>query len=282
MNPLVVWAKAREELRRKKEAGGLPPWTADPVLRQFRFCNVQREDDKVTKWIAANWRKPNVVDPDLWFAMVVARHVNLPETMKAIGYPVPWRPAKFIKIVRGRKAQGLVAYNAAYMIRAGKGGHDKAQYLAEQVFNPLWKKRKSMRPQPGETLESYHARLSKEFGLGSFMAGQVVSDLAYAPPLNTASDWMEFAASGPGSRRGLNRVLGRPLKAPWKEHEWREELRKLREQIKPEFEAAGLVWCHARDTQNQLCETDKYLRFLSGEGRPKQRYKGGEPSVFNS
>jgi len=281
MNPLVEWAKAREELRIKKESGAPPPWTDNPVLRQFRFTNVRREDDKVTKWIAGNWRTPNQDDPDLWFAMVVARHVNLPETMQELGYPVPWKPAKFIKVVRGRKARGLTAYNAAYMIRAGKGGNDKAQYLAEKVFGPLWKKRKKLRPVVGETLENYHTRLAQEFGLGSFISGQVLSDLAYVEPLRNASDWEDFAASGPGSRRGLNRLLGRPLKAPWKESLWREEFRKFREQLKPEFEAAGVVWSHARDFQNALCETDKYLRFLSGDGRPKQKYKGGELSVFN-
>ena len=31
-------------------------------------------------------------DRDLWFAMVIARFVNLPDTLAALGYPVPWDP----------------------------------------------------------------------------------------------------------------------------------------------------------------------------------------------
>src|SRR4249919_3123124 len=74
----------------RKEAEDKPPWTDDPILRDYRFCNIYREDDKVTVWIRENWRKPNSDDPDLWFAMCVARLFNLPTTLEAIGYPVPF------------------------------------------------------------------------------------------------------------------------------------------------------------------------------------------------
>jgi hypothetical protein len=68
--------------------------------------------------------------------------------------------------------------------------------------------RKNMRPQTGDTLESTTTADGFD-GLGSFIAAQVVADLKYIEPLNKRFDWQTFAASGPGSRRGLNRVARR-------------------------------------------------------------------------
>jgi hypothetical protein len=109
-------------------------------------------------------------------------------------------------------------------------------------------------------------------GLGSFMAAQIVADMKYVEPLRRANDWMTFAASGPGSKRGLNRVLGRPLQTSWDEHGWRVKLRELHEDIKPKLEGVGLGDLHAQDLQNCLCEFDKYLRAKLGEGHPKTRF----------
>ena len=105
------------------------------------------------------------------------------------------------------------------------------------------------------------------------MAAQVVADIKYAAPLLNAPDWWTFAASGPGSRRGLNRVLGRPVDAKWDEYRWRAELRRLHEEIAPELERAGIGRLSAQDVQNCLCELDKYLRVKLGEGKPKQRFR---------
>lgn len=270
----VSFIKEREHVRVLKEAGQPQPWTADPILAAHRFCNIQREDDKVTRWVAARWRKPNESDPDVWFAMAVARHINLPETLGPMGYPVPWNPEAFLWAVRMRREYGFSAYNAAYMIRASRGPEweDKAAYLAKAVLSNLWEKREELRPIAGDTLEAFHTRLQAQFGLGSFMAAQVVADTKYVGPLTAASDWWDFAASGPGSRRGLNRLLGRDVKSPWKEAEWRDELRKLREQLRPRLQLEGLPNLHAQDVQNCLCELDKYMRAYVGEGRPKQRY----------
>lgn len=281
MSPLEIFLKfvqEREHIRVQKEAGMPPPWTTDEILRTWRFCNIQREDDKVTRWVTKNWRTPHADDPDVWFAMAVARHVNLPDTLQQVGYPVPWNAKKFIKAIRTRKEQDLVAYNAAYMIRASsaKDWEDKAAYLAKAVLGELWKNRKNVRPAEGDTLEAFHGRLQASFGLGSFMAAQVVADVKYVGPLIKATDWWDFAASGPGSRRGLNRLLGRPPSQPWKEALWREELKKVRtEWAREAFAIRGLPRLHAQDFQNCLCEFSKYMKAYTGEGRPKQRYTPG-------
>jgi hypothetical protein len=252
-------------------------WTADPILQQYRFCNVYRELDRVTVWVRENWREPHCDDPDLWFAMLVARFVNWPETLEQLGYPVPWNPIRFLTTMALRKRNKVKSYGGAYMIRADSGtpGRGTAEYQEAAMFTPFWGQRESLRPKGGDTLNSYHMLLGQLYGLGSFMAAQIVADLMYAPSLLKAEDWWTFAASGPGSRRGLNRVLGRPVKSPWAEEEWRMELGRLRDWFNERWPfdiGGGVDVLHAQDVQNVLCEFDKYERVRLGEGRPRARF----------
>jgi hypothetical protein len=274
---LLYWVTEREAIRRRRAAGEPPPWTDDPILREWSFCSVRREDDRVTRWIKDNWREPHKADPDLWFAMVVARFVNWPDTLAEIGYPVPWDHERFLAVMAVRKGRGEKVYGAAYMIHADNrrqnAEKDTATYQAKEVFRPLWRSREWMRPKVGDKLANYHTRLSDFHGLGNgFMSAQVIADLKYVEPLRSASDWMTFAASGPGSRRGLNRVLGRPLDAPWNEREWRAALHRLHEAVTPELERAGIENLHAADFQSALCELDKFERVRLGEGKPRRRF----------
>lgn len=272
---LVKFIQERECIRLKKEAGEPLPWTDDPVLGSYRFTNVNREHDRVTQWIAEHWRTPHAEDPDLWFAMTAARHVNLPSTLVGMGYPVPWEPEAFIYAIRARMMQRMPAYNVAYMIRAAKGAgwSDKAEYLAKAVLGPLWERREELRPRAGEWLEDFYSRLLGAYGIGTFIAAQVVADVKYVPPLVFASDWAMFVAPGPGSRRGLNWVLGREPSAPWKDADWKEAFKVLYvKELLPLMDDGELPWLDAQNVQNCLCEFSKYMKAYTGQGRPKQRY----------
>lgn len=270
---LVHFVLERERVRRKKEAGDPLPWTDDPILAKFRFCNVHRENDRVTRWIHTNWLEPNTFDPDVWFAMAVARHVNLPQTLAAIGYPVPWNPERFIGAIQGLRDLKLPAYNAAYMIRAarGKDWGDKAEYLAKCVLGPMWEKRGEICPKEGDTLAAFNQRLLAQYGVAGFMSGQIIADTKHAFVLSAAEDWWTFAVSGPGSRRGLNRLLGRDKGARWKEEAWHAELLALLSHLMTDVEVE-VQEIDAQNCQNCLCEVDKYMRSFYEEGRPKQRY----------
>lgn len=270
---LVYFVVERESVRVKKELGfPQASWTKDEILQTYRFCNVRREDDRVTRWIADNWRTPHAYDPDLWAAMVIARLVNYPDSLAEIGYPVPWRHARFLRVLNARRAAQKTFLGVAY--RTGRGG-PKSELFAD-MMDTMWNQRKTMRPTLADTLCSYHMTLGACYGLGSFLAAQVVADLKYVWPLRGAKDWMTFAASGPGSRRGLNRLLDSPVDLRWSEDNWRFRLADLKARLNN-----TLRWdkpLHAQDVQNCLCEFDKYERVRTGEGRPKQRFRphGGE------
>jgi hypothetical protein len=115
----------------------------------------------------------------------------------------------------------------------------------------------------------------KFYGMGSFLAAQVVADVKYTPLLAGATDWHIWAAPGPGSQRGLNRLVGREVTAPWKAAaEWLGYLHLVRSELNTCLPAKWEPF-HAQDVQNCLCEFDKYTRAKNGEGRPKQLYAGG-------
>jgi len=262
---LLQFIAEREAVRQRRASGDPPPWTEDKILGDWSFCNVKRECDRVTCWISDNWREPHADDPDLWFAMAVARLVNWPPSLAEIDWPAPFDRDRFVTKLRERAERCEKVWGDAYTINAGAKGVSKADHIAN-ILEKLWAARDRLRPRPGEGLVEFHNRLKERDGLSDFYAAQIVADVKYAQLLD-ASDWMTFAASGPGSRRGLNRVMGRDKDAPWKEENWRIELRNLHRAIKPELERLGLGDLHAQDLQNCLCEFDKYERVRGVVGK---------------
>lgn len=264
---LIAFIVERERVRVKKEAGEPWPWTHDPILQAYRFCNVRRNDDKETRLIHANWLHPFAEHEDVWFAMAVARLVNWWPTLSELGSPLPWNPRNFVKRMDARRARGEKVFTGAYMVRADAViGGTKAAYLAEYVIAPMWGARSAVRPRNGDTLEAFHRRLTQWRDMGSFMAAQVVADVKYAEPgpLYHAEDFWTWAASGPGSRRGLNRVLGRAVDAPWKEQDWRKAFEALRAEVVPSLiKNTDVGELTGQDLQNCLCEYSKYTRGCS-------------------
>jgi hypothetical protein len=272
---IFAFAHERYQIYLRRQEGAKPPWTKDPILRDYRFCNLYREDDKVTVWIRENWREPNTDDPDLWFAMCLARFFNEPATLKIIGYPVPFDAVANAKMARRLlrwEQAGNKVFNGAYIVSTNGLPMKKVAYVWQNLQD-MWRAKNRLRPTEDDTLNSYHINLGQMQGLGSFMTAQVIADIKYHYPLNKAKDWQTFAASGPGSRKGLNYILGRDKKSNWVEDDWRLQLTRLREKLLPKFERMNMPIPHAQDVQNLLCEYSKYHRSIHEGQMPKQRYR---------
>jgi hypothetical protein len=270
----LYFAAEREQIRIKKERGDPAPWTDDPVMRAGSFCNVERERDRVTVWIREHWRDPYRDNPDVWFLMTFARLINAPEVLGAIALPLPWDCGRTVAEMAARKAQGLSLERAAYMIPAGPRGKPKYRHLAETLFDPLWAAREHVRPRSGNDLcQAFYERLLAFDGLGTFLAAQIVADVKYTPGLSETADWWTFVASGPGSRRGLNVVMGRDPEATWAEHTWRAAFDRFSAEIEPGLAELGLR-LHAQDRQNLLCETFKLWRARTTGQMPRRKYAG--------
>lgn len=231
----------RENIRLRKEVGDPRPWTTDPILAAKSFCNVRREDDRGTKWLATNWQEPHKDDPDFWFAAAVYRRgCNKERTAEAIGYPVPWDQTAGDRYEAAVTEHG---YSKAYLLVVG--GASKGMTLQHAirtlVLDGLWKNRDYYRPVKGDTLAGFTRRLSKQENpllrmssnsIGSFVAAQITADVKFTPAVRGASDFNSFALPGPGSTRGLNRVFEFPLEtkysSPVQEREWLGMLHSIR------------------------------------------------------
>lgn len=286
-NRLVEWAVAREALRLKKEEGGMPPWSDDPILNEYRFCNVRRRDDRVSKWLIENVLCYYGEDIDLWTFLqwtALCRWINWPPTLKAIMELelVTYDEIDFSAIgtlIDERREGGNKAWTGAYMVRApsargGYPGYGKSRFVTEVVveqgLNSVKDQLYAM-VHCGMLAHVYNVLCSVP-NWGSFMSGQVVADWSYTPLLDQARDLYSWAPFGPGSRRGYNRMLGLPLKHPApSEDVWCEQLMEWRADILLALGGKHETFT-LHDVQNCLCELDKYERVRLGEGRPRSRY----------
>lgn len=274
LKEFIDFVTERWAIHERRLDGQPAPWTKDPILQRYRFCNVRREDDRVTKWIHNTWLKPIEANlPLSIFNMCIARLVNWPPSLTLIGVTKQWRLEHFTEAMEVAKRVNGKAFTSAYMIHADSS-HDgtKAQYLAECVLTPIWEGRKRLSSAlMGGGLLGLHRALMTYRDMGSFMAAQVVADVKWTPTGSEAADWESFAAPGPGSKRGLNRIMGRELNAPWDDVGWHNALLELRGKALPKLPKA-LRSLDAQNLQNCLCEVDKYLRVKNGEGRPRQNF----------
>ena len=44
-----AFMREREAIRLRRLEGAPPPWTEDPILREFSFTNIKREHDKTSR-----------------------------------------------------------------------------------------------------------------------------------------------------------------------------------------------------------------------------------------
>ena len=266
---LMYWIVERHNIFLRKEAGETPPWTNDPELNNYRYCNPYRENDKVTRWIFTNWLYPHRNHKDLWFAMVIARLLNNPNSLQELGYPTEWNEEYFIHRLNSIKKTQKI-FNAAYIVSTNGVSMDKVEYLAKRALGPLWAAREYIRPREDDTLLTFFSRLNKYDGMGSFMSGQVIADVKHGQ-MKDAEDWWTFAVPGPGSLRGMRRLHGLDADDKSEDKHWQDSLWHLRDAVNdstpddfPEFDAQNI--------QNTLCEFDKFMRLKLGEGKPKQKY----------
>jgi hypothetical protein len=277
-NPLWYWVTERERIRIRKDRGDAPPWTTDSILATYRFCNVRREDDRGTVWIRENIREPFADDPLLWLMLCIGRQINWPATLEELMVIDAWPsedtfdPIALGRALNSRKNRGEKVYTGAYMISApATKGADKQTYIAETVIGALWSRRVEFERWGSATLQGTHALLTRSNGWGNFMAYQAVVDMRFTNLLGGARDVQEWAAAGPGTLRGLNRVRGRPPGAPLSQAQ---ALLEMREIYSIATRETGVAMDFS-DVPNILCETDKYLRVKLGEGKPRALYVPG-------
>lgn len=270
----VYWVHEREEVRLRRAAGHGQPWTFDPILAKYRFCNVRRMDDRVSQWLLHEWYLPNYGHPNILLACTLARFLNLPASLELVGFPKQWRPAAVLSKLRQRRDSGQHVFNGAYIV-TGSGSQEPDK--VGTVVNVFCQGVHGLRVPPVATWRGTWGVLRRMKGFGSFMAGQVTADLRWA----TDGLWQDgetWAPMGPGSKRGMNRLCGEPINASMNQERFDKLLAGLtptaqQQIIKHYGKEAKVQGMEAIDWQNCLCEFDKYERTLWGEATPKQIYR---------
>lgn len=276
MNPpelLMYWIRERWQILRRKEQGFLAPWSDDPVFQRTYFCNVRREDDKVTKWVR-NFYSPYVDHPLFEYNILLARFLNWPPTLKEVGF-VEEHPGLVEQDLEMLASRGEKIWGNAYVITTHGIKMPKLHYLCRNVLPAAYRALSNYRTRWGHT--TCHAmadRLQEIEGVGNFLSAQVVADVknTLKHPLTQAEDWWTFVQPGPGSLRG----------ASWWRHNNPNELSlsmfsttfsAIREYVDAHWPDEVPKICN-QDLQNCLCEFDKYMRVRNGTGRSKRLYNG--------
>lgn len=281
---LLYFVHTRESIRLKREQGEPGPWTDDPVLQKYKFTNIRRRDDRVTKWIVEHVTTPHNADSDLWFTLLICRLINWPPTLRVLldrgvlpASPVTFDAERFVAAVESCKAGDAKVFSGAYMVYPTKmdPGGVKSAAIAKYMLGDAVKHQAaigaSLWDTPEASVEGFVEALSQCYGISTFMAGQVAADLTYTPQhLGGAVDLYTYAPIGPGSSRGLNYLLERKPNAGWSQGAFNQALLDIREQIVEHLRIDDMT---LHDVQNVMCEFSKYCRTALGEGTPKTTYK---------
>ena len=274
---LIEFANERELIRKRKEAG-LAVFTDDEILGKYRFCNVRRRDDRVTAWLLKNYYTNNV--GDVWFKALIARLINWPPTLKYLieKNAIPHRVEEFegnyfIHCLEELKRAKVKMFSSAYVVYPTRLKGTKSENMTNHIIAPLVDIADDVRRAiEQDSIELTTNVLSECFGIKTFIAGQVTADLTYIMgQLFNATDLYTYAPQGPGSKRGLNRLHDRNLKASFAYKQFISELIEVREMMIDSNHQFNDLTLH--DVQNVMCEFDKYIRVKFREGTPKQVYK---------
>ena len=269
-----AFARERYSIYLKREAGLPPPWTVDPILQKYRFCNIFREDDKTTAWFREKIRQPLRNSPLVVPATIVFRWFNRIEIGEILLPALLTRPLDTVAI-RTLLRDVPPPYTTGAFIVSTPSDMKKLDGLCwcfRQVEQWL---EKLPSPDSWISLQVAHHHLMNIPYLGSFMAYEIVTDLRHTRFLETALDIDTWAAAGPGAARGLQYIYGQPYNYFSRKDQEKMNARICEllalSRVENLWPAEWPRW-EMREVEHQLCEFAKYQNAKAGK-RLKRRYQ---------
>jgi hypothetical protein len=261
----LYFAEERYSIYLKREAGLLAPWTSDITLHKYKFTNIFREDDKVSKFIF-QW----VQHLDLkWMLanLIYARLCNKPSTMLATGL-LPQNPTNFITTINnigGGKTKAKVnknpvwkgPYQVAGTFKAKLGYPYREQLIAVHIPKTIDALVAIVSAHKGDDLSHTLSKMNAIWGYKNNMVfTQVLLDLAHLRPNIIPTTCI------PPSLSGLEPIANM-LNKSTKEliiiamSEWNTKSKFKSRQFMP------------KDAEHALCEWRKYLCWSRHLSLPK-------------
>jgi len=292
LDTFLYWIKERHSIFLKKESGRVAPWTADPILQEYKFTNPFRQNDRVTRELAS--RLTGYVHEDAIFnAIIIFRMFNLDSTygkLYASNLTNKWSTAKAKKILHKRKEQGHKVFTGAYIITNSGSTRSKIDLVCEAVGSILKDTDSIVKDiKESNSLEYACSVLERYLMVGKFISYELVTDLRHTHILHNAKDIYTWANPGPGCKRGIHRILFDTVRGDLPRGlvlnnvkvcvDYQEEMKKLLKIVQKKLgklKNFQKTVFEMRDIEHSLCEFDKYMRVKNGEGRPRSKYPGGK------
>ncbi len=281
------WLAERHRIYLKRQAGLPKPWTDDPILRDYKFTNPFRENDRGTVWLRENFIKPHWNDsPELMaFNLAWYRMFNFWGTGELLGWQTSWDAEKIAYQLESALDEDRQVFTGAHIVYS-RPGLSKVDAIVK-VCGDFWNRRQliSRLCAHQKSLEKIHNYLTDFDSVGGFMAYEIVSDYRHTPLLEDATDIYTWANPGPGAIRGLQRLrMVQTSNKPFAIERMRELLGRGKDgAFGSTFDRlwdldyfAPLPALEMRDIEHSLCEFDKYCRVKFGEGTPRSKFNGRE------
>ncbi|GAA4738057.1 hypothetical protein GCM10025783_05720 [Amnibacterium soli] len=256
---------------------GLPgPWTRDPILARFKFCNVYRAADRVSQHLIHDvaYRPDAGAVADRIFQIVAYRHFSSIRTWVDVCQLLGHAPTledlasdAFEDALSATRHHNGRLYTGAFILCATDAYGRSVKHLNHvELFRHMFLRSdlvEKVRTAP--TLAAVFDTLKSFPLMGNFMSYQIAIDLNYSEVINFSED--DFTQPGPGALRGLRKTFLSPGGlSPSELVMW------LVDRQEDEFTSRNLPFAglfgrrlHAIDVQNLLCEVDKYLRVAAPE-----------------
>jgi hypothetical protein len=270
------FASERQRTFERRVSGQPPPWTDDPILREYKFCNVFRAADRVSQYMIREvcYHDEPCTPEDRLFQIVAFRTFSKIDTWRSLRdflgrYPTldDLADGSFGDGLERVKVLNRGLYTGAFILCAADayGQSSKHRNHVELFRHMFLKGNLGERLQQAGSLRQVYEELHSYPLMGDFMAYQTAIDLNYSGIINFSEN--DFTQAGPGALRGIRKCFENSGEySPteiilWMVEHQEQELARL------DLPFHGL-WgrpLHAIDCQGLFCETDKYCREAAPE-----------------
>ncbi|WP_299749591.1 nucleotide kinase domain-containing protein [uncultured Tateyamaria sp.] len=284
-----TFASRRQQAFERRAAGERAPWSEDPILREYKFCNVFRATDRVSQYLireiayGSETHKP----ADLLFQIVAFRTFSSPRTWDGLRAILGRHPriedlvdGSFLRALDTQRARTGGLYTGAFILCANKAyGYDLKHRNHVALFHDMFVENNLAEQIRGANSFERIVGLLQGYPLmGPFMSYQTAVDINYSNVVSFDED--DYTQAGPGALRGIKKAFeslgdyGPTDVIHWMVERQEEEF----ERLNLRFDGLWGRRLHAIDCQGLFCELDKYCReavpeLKSARSRIKARFR---------
>lgn len=266
------FAAERQDIFYRRFAGEASPWTADPTLATYKFCNTFRVADRVSQFLVDDvlYRHETVTSrADQIFRALVFRFFSRESTWEHLESTLglltvdTFEPEAFTQSLNKLREAGEKLYTGAFILCANSAfGKTTKHENHAALFAHIVDERSGVlrRLEDARSVGALYTVLRELPLIGQFMAYQIAIDINYGPAFGF--DESGFVAAGPGALRGIQKCfVSTGGLSPEQLIQWVQanqiELAAFYERSAPTLFGRPL---QSIDCQGLFCETDKYCR----------------------